>query len=86
MADRQRTVYQEKNGIYNRREHGEVTLTQGDTVTFLGFDAASTIWLAKFFQKSNGVEVTCTTALNVATITGAVAAAPCIYIAYGIKA
>ena len=85
MVARSTRVFKAKSDIYNRYEFGEVTLSQTDTVVFSNFDASSTIWLAYFFQKSNGSEVTCTTALNVATITGAVVNAPCLYVAYGIK-
>lgn len=85
MVDRPTRIIKSKSELYSRYEFGEVTVTLADTITFASFDASSTIWQVFIFQKSNGQEVTCTTALNVATITGAVANAPCLYIAYGIK-
>lgn len=85
MVTRIRRIFKGKSELYNRHEFGEVTVSQNDTITFDGFDSTSTIWTVALYQKSNGAEVTCTTALNVATITGAVLNAPCLYLAYGIK-
>jgi hypothetical protein len=86
MAARTLTTYQVKDSFYTRLEWGEAVVSLNDTATAPNFDALSTIWLFKLYRKSNGVEVSCTTALNVATVTQAgVLNEPCFYIAYGLK-
>jgi hypothetical protein len=86
MVDRSLTTYNTKDSFYTRLQWGEVVVTLNDTATASNFDTSSTIWLFKLFRKSNGVEVSCTTALNVATVTQAgVINEPCFYIAYGLK-
>lgn len=86
MTARTLTVYTTKDSFYTRLQWGEVVVTVNDTATVSDFDASSTIWLFKLFKMSNGTEVTCTTALNVATVTEAgTLNEPCFYIAYGLK-
>lgn len=87
MVARSPQISHSENSFYTRVELGEVTVTLNDTVTFSEFDSTSTIWQVFLFNKSNGVQVTCSTALNVATITQAGALNyPCFYVAYGVKA
>ena len=86
MVDRPESIIKYKNGIQTRYEFGEVQVSLDDTVTFDYYDLTSTIWQVFIFKKSNGQEVSCTTALNVATITQAGTLNDnCLYVAYGIK-
>jgi hypothetical protein len=86
MVARSTTIYQQKDSFYTRLQYGEVVVSLNDTETAPEFDALSTIWLFALYRKSNGVAVSCTTALNVATVTQAgVLNEPCFYIAYGLK-
>lgn len=86
MVARTPTIYQTKDSFYTRLQYGEVQVTTNDTVTLPEFDDASTIWTFALFKMENGAEVTCTTALNVATVTSlGILDAPCFYVAYGLK-
>ena len=87
MADRSETVLKGKDGIYFRAEFGEVTVSNGDTVTLDQFSATVNLSNVYIMQKSNGTEMTQTHAANnMISITGAGANVPCVYIAYGVKA
>lgn len=88
MADRTRTPWKTKRGLYFLAEFGEATISTNDTVTFdtISTDAGSLI-RAHFIRKSTGGIVACTEATNVATIIPAgLTNVPCVYIAYGVKA
>jgi hypothetical protein len=86
MVARTPNPYTTQDSFYTRYELGEVTITVNDTVTFTSFVDDSTIWQVLFVRKSNGAAVTCTLALNVATVTQAgLLDEPCFYFAYGIK-
>lgn len=88
MADRARTVWKLKRGIYEAAEWGEVTVSQNDTVTIGSLVSTSNPYNAVFWKMSDGTEMTNTHAAgsNVCTITGAGTNVKCIYMAYGIKA
>jgi len=86
MVDRPRTIYNSKNGIYQRREWGEIEVSQNDTITLPEYDDATTLWMFSLYKLSDGSAVTSTKALNVATVTAAVTNTKCLYIAYGVKA
>jgi hypothetical protein len=87
MADRLRKVIKAKSDIEKRYEFGEITLSNGDTVTFSGHSTTENLLKAYFIKKDDGAEMTCThAATNVATITGAGTNIPCLYIAWGVKA
>lgn len=86
MTARTPTTYQTKDSFYTRLQYGSVEVTTNDTITLPDFDDATTIWLFALYKMENGAAVTCTTALNVATVTSAgISDAPCFYIAYGLK-
>jgi hypothetical protein len=86
MADRSKTPRKILNGIRDRAEFGTTTISVNDTVTFGGYDTTSTIWQVAFYRVSNGQAVTCTTALNVATVTQAgLLNEVCYYLAVGLK-
>ena len=86
MADRAKKIIKGKDGLYTRIEVGEVTVSNGDTVTFNHFSDTDNLLEAYFIKKSNGSEMTCThAAVNVATISGAGTDVHCIYLAYGVK-
>ena len=88
MADRPRTVWKLKRGIYEAAEWGEVTVSNLDTVTIDSLITTANPYNAVFWKMSDGSEVTNThvAGTNVCTITGAVADEKCIYMAYGVKA
>ncbi len=90
MADRSRTVWKLKRGIYEAAEWGEVTVTGGsvDTVTIGNLFSTANPYNAVFWKQSDGTEMTNTHAAgtNVCTITGAGTDIKCIYMAYGRKA
>jgi len=87
MADRNETPLKGKNGIYFRVELGEVTVSNGDTVTLDQFICTSNLSNVYIMKKVDGSEMTQTHAdNNVIHITGAGANVPCVYLAYGIKA
>ena len=88
MADRSRTVWKLKRGIYENAEWGEVTVSNADTVTIGSLDATSNPYNVVFWKMSDGTEMTNTHAAgtNVCTISGAGTDIKCIYLAYGIKA
>jgi len=89
MADRSRTVWHLKKGIYEAVEWGEVTVSTGDTVTIGSLSSGANPYNAVFWQMSDGAEVTNTHAGgdNVCDITGAgLTNVKCLYMAYGVKA
>jgi hypothetical protein len=87
MADRSEIVLKGKDGVYFREEFGEVTVSNGDTVTLDQFSATTNLANVYIMKKSDGTEMTQTHAANnVITITGAGANLPCVYMAYGVKA
>jgi hypothetical protein len=87
MADRSEIVLKGKDGVYFREEFGEVTVSNGDTVTLDQFSATTNLANVYIMKKSDGTEMTQTHAANnVITITGAGANLPCVYLAYGVKA
>ena len=87
MADRNETVLKRIDGIYFRAEFGEVTVSNGDTVTLDQFSATVNLSNVYIMKKSDGTEMTQTHAANnVISITGAGTNVPCIYMAYGVKA
>jgi hypothetical protein len=88
MADRPRTVWKLKRGIYEAAEWGEVEVSKDDTVTIGSLMSSSNPYNAVFWKMSDGSEVTNTHAANsnVCTITAVVTDEKCIYMAYGIKA
>ena len=87
MADRQRTIWKTKKGIYELAEWGEVTVTLADTVTFSSLTSGANPYNVVFWKMSNGTEMTNTHAAgtNVVTISGAGTDLKCIYLAYGVK-
>ena len=86
MVDRSETVWKAKNGLLFRVEFGEVEVSQDDTITFDNFDTSKALLGAVFLKKTDGTEMTCTKALNVATITGSGTNIDCVYMIYGYKA
>lgn len=87
MADRAEKMWKGKDGIYYRAEFGEVTVSNGDTVTLDKFSSADNLTNVYIMKQSDGTEMTQThAATNVITITGAGTNVPCIYMAYGVKA
>lgn len=88
MADRGRTVWKLKRGIYEAAEYGEVTVSNADTVTIGSLISTSNPYNAVFWKQSDGTEMTNTHAAgtNVCTITGAGTNVKCIYMVYGVKA
>ena len=88
MADRERTVWKLKTGIYEAAEWGEVTVSNTDTVTISSLFATANPYNAVFWKMSDGTEMANTHAAgtNVCTITGAGTDVKCIYMAYGVKA
>ncbi len=89
MADRDRTVWKLKRGIYEAAEWGEVTVSNGDTVTIGSLIATENPYNAVFWKMSDGTEVTNThnAGTNVITLGNPGAAnVKCIYMVYGIKA
>ena len=88
MADRSRTPWKTKRGIYETVEQGETTISNGDTVTFSSLKASANPYNVVFWKMSDGSEMTNTHAAgtNVVTITGAGSDVKCLYLAYGVKA
>jgi len=89
MADRSRTVWKLKKGIYEAAEWGEVTVSNADTVTIGSLHATTNPYNVVFWKMSDGTEVTNTHAAgtNVCTMGNPGAAnVKCIYMAYGVKA
>jgi hypothetical protein len=88
MADRGRTVWKLKRGIYEATEFGEVTVSNADTVTIGSFNATANPYSITMIKQSDGSAMTCTYAAgtNVVSITGAGTNIKCIYMAYGVKA
>ena len=88
MADRSRTVWKLKTGIYEAAEWGEVTVTLNDTVTISSLHSTTNPYNVVFWKMTDGTEMTNTHAAgtNVCTITGAGTNVKCIYMAYGVKA
>ncbi len=88
MADRARTVWKLKRGIYEAAEWGEVTVSNADTVTFDCLIATANPYNAVFWKMSDGSEMKNTHAAgtNVVTISGAGTNVKCIYMAYVLKA
>lgn len=88
MADRARTVWKYKRGIYEAAEWGEVTVSLNDTVTIGGLLSTANPYNAVFWKMTDGSEMTNTHAAgtNVCTITGAGTNIKCIFMAYGVKA
>jgi hypothetical protein len=93
MADRERTVWKLKRGIYEVTEWGEVVVTTGDTVTFSNLFATKNPYNAVFWKMSDGTVVSNThvAGTNVCTIGQDetpvdVTDEKCIYMAYGVKA
>ena len=84
MADRQKTTWKTKTGLYWSTCFGEVTVSTGDTVTF---EHMHTLTRAHFIRASTGGLIACTEASNIATIsTVALTDIHCVYIGYGVKA
>lgn len=88
MADRARTIWKLKRGIYEAAEWGEVTVSNADTVTISSLVATENPYNAVLWKMSDGTEMTNTHAGgdNVVTITGAGTNIKCIYLVYGVKA
>jgi hypothetical protein len=88
MADRNRTVWKLKIGIYEAAEWGEVTVDNGDTVTIGSLVATENPYYVTIRKMVDGSEMACTyiAGTNVVSITGAGPEVRCIYMAYGIKA
>jgi hypothetical protein len=87
MVDRPYNVWKTKDSFRDSVIFGYTTLTVGDTITFSQYDTTSTIWSVSLHRFSNGQDVTCTTALNVATVTQAgLLNEKCYFTAHGLKA
>jgi hypothetical protein len=88
LADRGRTVWKLKRGIYEAAEFGEVTVSNGDTMTLGSFNATANPYSVTMIKQTDGSAMTCTFAAGtyVVTITGAGTNVKCIYMAYGVKA
>lgn len=88
MVDRGRTVWKLKRGIYEAAEWGEVTVSNGDTVTIGSLIATANPYNAVFWKQSDGTQMVDThvAGTNVCTITGAGTDIKCVYMAYGVKA
>ena len=88
MADRSRTVWKLRRGIYESVEMGEVTVSNADTVTISNLYATANPYNAVFWKMTDGTQMTDTHAAgtNVCTITGAGTNVQCLYMAYGRKA
>ena len=88
MANRARTVWKLKRGIYTAAEFGEATVSNGDTVTFSNHNATTNPYSVTFIKQSDGTAMTCTYAAgtNIATVTDAGTNIKCLYMAYGVKA
>lgn len=88
MASRSRTPYKTKNGLYESTEFGEVTVSNGDSVTMGNLIATANPYNVYLMQMSDGSEMTQTHAAgtNVVTITGAGTDVKCLYMNYGVKA
>lgn len=86
MVARTPHPFKSKSDIEKRYEFGEVEVSLNDTVTFGSFDSSVALLTGKLYKKSDGSEMTTTTALNVLTVTGAGTNIDCLYIAWGYKA
>ena len=88
MADRSITILKGKNGLYTRIEHGETTVSNGDTITLSNFFATANPYSVTIIKKVDGSAMTCTYAAGTyaVTIIGAGTNIPCYYMAYGVKA
>lgn len=87
MADRSRTVWKLKRGIYEAVEFGEVTVSNGDTVTFDSLLATEKPYNVVFWSEVDGTEITNdhSGATNVVDITSGTNV-KCLYMTYGVKA
>jgi len=87
LADRAETIIKGKNGLWDRIELGEATVSIGDTITLDNFNSAQNLLECYVFQKVTGTLVTSTHAtVQKITITGAGTDMLCYYVAYGYKA
>ena len=89
MVDRARTVWKLKRGIYEAAEWGEVTVSNGNTVTISSLKATANPYNAVFWKMSDGAEVSNThnAGTNVCTLGDPGASdVKCIYMVYGVKA
>ena len=88
MADRGRTVWKTKRGIYEAAEWGEVTVSNADTVTIGSLIATANPYNFVLWKQTDGSEMTNThvAGTNVCTVSGAGTNVKCLYMAYGVKA
>ena len=88
MANRTRTPWKIKRGIYEAAEFGEVTVSNADTVTIGSFSATNNPYSVTVIKQTDGAAMACTyvAGTNVVTITGAGTNIKCLYMAYGVKA
>jgi hypothetical protein len=64
----------------------EVEVSLSDTVTLADFASTVNLGKAVLMKESDGLEVTCTVANNVVTVTGSGTNMKCILFAYGVRA
>lgn len=88
MVNRGRTPWKTKIGIYESAEIGEVTVSNGDTVTMGNLYATANPYNVTMIKMTDGSAMTGTYAAgtNVFTATGAGTDVKCIYMNYGRKA
>lgn len=88
MTNRGRTSKKTVRGIYETVDWGEVTVSNGDTITFSSLYAAANPYSVTLIKKTDGSAMTCTYAAtsNIATVTGAGTDVDCLYMAYGRRA
>jgi hypothetical protein len=87
LANKSRTPWKTKNGIYESAEFGEVTVSNADTVTLSNLKATANPYTVTLVKMTDGSAMTCTysAGTNVVTVTGAGTDVKCIYLSYGVK-